>query len=123
MSWLIEPVVASYLYLQPIRFGAAVKEKVEHEKSEKTENGGRRFQLRFLCGLLFESPPPVRSQLRALHRVGQRYLAALKSLTLVRKLAVWGGNWMWGRGAWAALMSVWRTCWQQGRSTLERGAS
>jgi transposase len=37
---------------------------------------------------------------------------------LLRK--VWGGSRTWA-GAWAqsVLMSVWRTCWQQGRSALD----
>jgi transposase len=33
---------------------------------------------------------------------------------------VWGGNRTWaGVRAQAVLMSVWRTCWQQGRSALD----
>ena len=38
--------------------------------------------------------------------------------SVVRK--VWGGNRTWaGARAQAVLMSVWRTCWQQGRSALD----
>jgi transposase len=33
---------------------------------------------------------------------------------------VWGGSRTWpGARAQAVLMSVWRTCWQQGRSALD----
>jgi transposase len=33
---------------------------------------------------------------------------------------VWGGNRTWvGARAQAVLMSVWRTCWQQGRSAVD----
>jgi transposase len=33
---------------------------------------------------------------------------------------VWGGNRTWaGAHAQAVLMSVWRTCWQQGRNAID----
>ena len=43
---------------------------------------------------------------------------AIRFGVILRK--VWGGNRTWA-GAWAqaVLMSVWRTCWQQGRSALD----
>jgi transposase len=43
---------------------------------------------------------------------------AIRFGVILRK--VWGGNRTWN-GAWAqgVLMSVWRTCWQQGRSALD----
>jgi transposase len=43
---------------------------------------------------------------------------AIRFGVILRK--VWGGSRTWG-GAWAqaVLMSVWRTCWQQGRSALD----
>jgi transposase len=43
---------------------------------------------------------------------------AIRFGVILRK--VWGGNRAWrGARAQAVLMSVWRTCWQQGRSALE----
>ena len=43
---------------------------------------------------------------------------AIRFGVILRK--VWGGNRTWvGAGAQAVLMSVWRTCWQQGRSALD----
>ena len=43
---------------------------------------------------------------------------ALRPAVVNRK--VWGGNRTWaGARAQAVLMSVWRTCWQQGRSALD----
>ena len=43
---------------------------------------------------------------------------AIRFGVILRK--VWGGNRTWvGARAQAILMSVWRTCWQQGRSALE----
>ena len=43
---------------------------------------------------------------------------AIRFGVILRK--VWGGNRTWAAGAQAqsVLMSVWRTCWQQGRSAL-----
>jgi hypothetical protein len=36
------------------------------------------------------------------------------------KVTRWGGSQTWaGARAQAVLMSVWRTCWQQGRSALD----
>jgi transposase len=43
---------------------------------------------------------------------------AIRFGVILRK--VWGGNRTWaGAQAQAVLMSVWRTCWQQGRSALD----
>jgi transposase len=43
---------------------------------------------------------------------------AIRFGVILRK--VWGGNRTWaGARAQSVLMSVWRTCWQQGRSALE----
>jgi transposase len=43
---------------------------------------------------------------------------AIRFGVILRK--VWGGNRTWaGARAQAILMSVWRTCWQQGRSALD----
>jgi transposase len=43
---------------------------------------------------------------------------AMRFGVILRK--VWGGNRTWvGAKAQAVLMSVWRTCWQQGRSALD----
>src|SRR5262249_16419044 len=43
---------------------------------------------------------------------------AIRFGVILRK--VWGGNRTWvGARAQAVLMSVWRTCWQQGRSALD----
>ena len=43
---------------------------------------------------------------------------AIRSGVILRK--VWGGNRTWvGARAQFVLMSVWRTCWQQGRSALD----
>jgi len=43
---------------------------------------------------------------------------AMRFAVILRK--VWGGNRTWnGAKAQAVLMSVWRTCWQQGRSALD----
>jgi transposase len=43
---------------------------------------------------------------------------AIRFGVLLRK--VWGGSRTWaGARAQAVLMSVWRTCWQQGRSALD----
>ena len=43
---------------------------------------------------------------------------AIRFGVILRKL--WGGNRTWaGAQAQAVLMSVWRTCWQQGRSALD----
>lgn len=43
---------------------------------------------------------------------------AMRFGVILRKL--WGGNRTWaGANAQAVLMSVWRTCWQQGRSALD----
>jgi transposase len=43
---------------------------------------------------------------------------AIRFGVLLRK--VWGGNRTWiGARAQSVLMSVWRTCWQQGRSALD----
>jgi transposase len=43
---------------------------------------------------------------------------AIRFGVVLRK--IWGGSRTW-TGAWAqsVLMSVWRTCWQQGRSALD----
>jgi transposase len=43
---------------------------------------------------------------------------AIRFAVILRK--VWGGSRTWA-GAWAqsVLMSVWRTCWQHGRSALD----
>ena len=44
--------------------------------------------------------------------------SAIRSGVILRK--VWGGNRTWaGVRAQSVLMSVWRTCWQQGRSALD----
>jgi transposase len=43
---------------------------------------------------------------------------AIRFGVILRK--VWGGNRTWaGARAQSVLMSVWRTCWQQGRSALD----
>jgi transposase len=43
---------------------------------------------------------------------------AIRFRVILRK--VWGGNRTWaGARAQSVLMSVWRTCWQQGRSALD----
>ena len=43
---------------------------------------------------------------------------AIRFGVILRK--VWGGSRNWvGARAQAVLMSVWRTCWQQGRSALD----
>jgi hypothetical protein len=43
---------------------------------------------------------------------------AIRFGVILRK--VWGGNRTWAEArAQAVLMSVWRTCWQQGRSALD----
>ena len=43
---------------------------------------------------------------------------AIRFGVILRK--VWGGNRTWaGARAQSVLMSVWRTCWQQGRAALE----
>jgi transposase len=43
---------------------------------------------------------------------------AIRFGVILRK--VWGGNRTWvGARAQAVLMSVWRTCWQQGRSAVD----
>ena len=43
---------------------------------------------------------------------------AIRFGVILRK--VWGGSRTWaGARAQAVLMSVWRTCWQQGRSALD----
>src|SRR5262249_54019172 len=43
---------------------------------------------------------------------------AIRFGVILRK--VWGGNRTWvGARAQVVLMSVWRTCWQQGRSALD----
>jgi transposase len=43
---------------------------------------------------------------------------AIRFGVILRK--VWGGNRTWiGARAQAVLMSVWRTCWQQGRNALD----
>jgi transposase len=43
---------------------------------------------------------------------------AMRFCVILRK--VWGGNRTWaGARAQSVLMSVWRTCWQQGRSALD----
>src|SRR5262245_1825780 len=43
---------------------------------------------------------------------------AIRFGVILRK--VWGGSRTWeGARAQSVLMSVWRTCWQQGRSALE----
>ena len=48
----------------------------------------------------------------------QRAELAIRFGVILRK--VWGGNRTWaGARAQAVLMSVWRTCWQQGRSALD----
>jgi transposase len=44
--------------------------------------------------------------------------AVIRFGVILRK--VWGGNRTWaGARAQSVLMSVWRTCWQQGRSALD----
>jgi transposase len=58
-----------------------------------------------------------------LHRPGLdatnwRAELAIRFGVILRK--VWGGSRTWaGAGAQSVLMSVWRTCWQQGRSALD----
>ena len=43
---------------------------------------------------------------------------AIRFGVILRK--IWGGSRTWaGARAQSVLMSVWRTCWQQGRSALE----
>jgi transposase len=43
---------------------------------------------------------------------------AIRFGVILRK--VWGGNRTWaGARAQSVLISVWRTCWQQGRSALD----
>ena len=43
---------------------------------------------------------------------------AIRFGVILRK--VWGGSRTWaGARAQSVLMSVWRTCWQQGRSALD----
>ncbi len=43
---------------------------------------------------------------------------AIRFGVILRK--IWGGNRTWlGARAQSVLMSVWRTCWQQGRSALD----
>jgi transposase len=46
------------------------------------------------------------------------YELAIRFGVILRK--VWGGSRTWaGARAQSVLMSVWRTCWQQGRSALD----
>jgi transposase len=53
-----------------------------------------------------------------LHAMNWRAELAIRFGVILRK--VWGGNRTWaGARAQAVLMSVWRTCWQQGRSALD----
>jgi transposase len=67
-------------------------------------------------------PHPVEAD-RLYPAVGARSLAwraelAIRFGVILRK--VWGGNRTWaGARAQSVLMSVWRTCWQQGRSALD----
>jgi transposase len=43
---------------------------------------------------------------------------AIRFGVILRKIQ--GGNWTWaGARAQSVLMSVWRTCWQQGRSAVD----
>jgi transposase len=47
-----------------------------------------------------------------------RAVPAIRFGVILRKF--WGGSRTWaGAWAWSVLMSVWRTCWQQGRSALD----
>jgi hypothetical protein len=51
-------------------------------------------------------------------RTNWRAELAIRFGVILRK--VWGGSRTWaGARAQAVLMSVWRTCWQQGRSALD----
>jgi transposase len=53
-----------------------------------------------------------------LDATNRRAELAIRFGVILRK--VWGGNRTWvGARAQAVLMSVWRTCWQQGRSALD----
>jgi transposase len=53
-----------------------------------------------------------------LDAVNWRAEQAMRFGVILRK--VWGGSRTWvGAGAQAVLMSVWRTCWQQGRSAID----
>src|SRR5262249_33627357 len=57
-------------------------------------------------------------RLRGLDATNWRAELAIRFGVIYRK--VWGGNRTWaGARAQAVLMSVWRTCWQQGRSALD----
>jgi transposase len=57
-------------------------------------------------------------QVPGLDATNWRAELAIRFGVILRK--VWGGNRTWaGARAQAVLMSVWRTCWQQGRSALD----
>jgi transposase len=54
----------------------------------------------------------------ALDATNWRAELAIRFGVILRK--VWGGSRTWaGARAQSVLMSVWRTCWQQGRSALD----
>jgi transposase len=59
-----------------------------------------------LTGMVYYTSSLVRAEL------------AIRFGVILRK--IWGGSRTWaGARAQSVLMSVWRTCWQQGRSALE----
>jgi transposase len=59
-----------------------------------------------------------RSETAELDAINWRAELAIRFGVILRK--VWGGSRTWpGARAQSILMSVWRTCWQQGRSALD----
>jgi predicted alpha/beta-hydrolase family hydrolase len=65
-----------------------------------------------------QKPPDREAVLRqaGLDATNWRAELAIRFGVILRK--VWGGSRTWA-GAQSVLMSVWRTCWQQGRSALD----
>jgi transposase len=60
----------------------------------------------------------VQDTLAGVDATNWRAELAIRFGVILRK--VWGGSRTWaGARAQSVLMSVWRTCWQQGRSALD----
>jgi len=69
-------------------------------------------------GTLSCSPTPPAQPIAGLDATNWRAELAIRFGVILRK--VWGGSRTWACArAQAVLMSVWRTCWQQGRSALD----
>jgi transposase len=71
---------------------------------------------------LWENRDDLRTFLRrpGLDATNWRAELAIRFGVILR--TVWGGNRTWaGAHAQSVLMSVWRTCWQQGRSAVPPG--